>query len=216
MSWIFQLFQRYKVYASSGNEDCKRHYTLSLTCCEPTIGKKADVKCLADEKQRTRVIAWDQYFMGVALISAQRSKDPNTQVGACIVNPTKRIVGVGYNGMPDKGIKDNDDKFPWGKESDYQKDKLLYVCHAEMNAIINKMGADIQGCTLYTTLYPCNECSKLMIQSGIRKVVYLESKDPEKSTYAASRLLLQRANIKIKKYQPKGNTKGLLEALEKL
>ncbi|KAL3871434.1 hypothetical protein ACJMK2_039431, partial [Sinanodonta woodiana] len=183
---------------------------------ETMIAESTTPSAAADKTKHTRNIAWDQYFMGVALISAKRSKDPNTQVGACIVNSKKRIVGVGYNGMPDKGILHNDVKFPWTKEPGYQKNKHLYVCHAEMNAIINKMDADIQDCTLYTTLYPCHECSKLMIQSGIKKVVYLDIKDRDTDEDAASRFLLQMANIKTKKYQQKGNMESLIEALEKL
>ncbi|KAL3871396.1 hypothetical protein ACJMK2_039399 [Sinanodonta woodiana] len=190
-----------------------------------TGGEEQDIRHEADDetpitpessKTRTSGIEWDQYFMGVALISAQRSKDPKTQVGACIVNPKNRIVGVGYNGMPDIDIKHNDDKFPWDKQTHYTKNKHLYVCHAEMNAIVNKMGVDIQGCTLYTTKYPCNECSKLIIQSGIKKVVFLENKEPDRDIYAASRILLQTANIVIKEHTPKGDLSGLYEEVTKL
>ncbi|KAK3588667.1 hypothetical protein CHS0354_033513 [Potamilus streckersoni] len=177
-----------------------------------SCGKK---KTTAKTKKIKDVIDWDQYFMGVALISAQRSKDPETQVGACIVNSNKRIVGIGYNGMPDQGILGNDKIFPW-KKVPKEHSKHLYVCHAEMNAIVNKMSVDIRCCTIYTTLYPCNECSKLMIQSGISSVVYLEDKGFTRPEYAASKLLLDKADVKYCKYKPKGDTERLLKALGKL
>jgi len=118
---------------------------------------------------RSEYLSWDEYFMSVALLSAQRSKDPSTQVGACIVNNNLRIVGIGYNGFP---IGCSDDALPWGKVGEWENTKYPFVCHAEMNAILNKNQADIQGATIYTSLYPCNECAKLVIQSGIKRVVY--------------------------------------------
>ena len=117
------------------------------------------------------IISWDEYFMGVALLSAKRSKDPNTQVGACIVNQDKLIVGVGYNGTP-RGWDDS--KFPWDKrEGEYLEQKYPYIIHAELNAIINSASRDLRGCTMYATLAPCGECAKAIAQAGIKKVFYL-------------------------------------------
>ncbi|MBR2730862.1 MAG: dCMP deaminase family protein [Clostridia bacterium] len=128
--------------------------------------------------QRTDYISWDEYFMGVALLSAKRSKAPNTQVGACIVNRRNQIMSVGYNGFP-RGCSDA--SFPWARESEDAYDtKYPYVCHAELNAILNSGGADLEGCRIYVALFPCNECAKAIIQSGIREVIYLSDK------YAAS------------------------------
>ena len=115
--------------------------------------------------KRTDYINWDEYFMGIALLSAQRSKDSNTQVGACIVNQEHKIVSVGYNGMP-TGC--NDDDMPWEREGDFLNTKYPFVCHAELNAILNRSAGSLQGCSLYVTLFPCNECAKAIIQSGIR------------------------------------------------
>ena len=120
-----------------------------------------------------RIISWDEYFMGVAKLSAKRSKDPNTQVGCCIVNNDKRIVAVGYNGLP-RNCDDND--FPWNcREGALQDTKYAYVVHAELNAILNAT-TPLTGCTLYVTLFPCNECMKAIIQAGIKEVVYEDNK----------------------------------------
>lgn len=127
---------------------------------------------------RTDYIEWDDYFMGIALLSAQRSKDPNTQVGSCIVKD-KKIVGVGYNGFP-TGCSDT--QLPWGKEDVYEDTKYAYVCHAELNAICNKGTESLEGATLYTTLFPCNECAKLIIQSKITNVIYLHFKECRPTT----------------------------------
>ena len=116
-----------------------------------------------------RIISWDEYFMGVAKLSAKRSKDPNTQVGCCIVNQDKRIVAVGYNGMP-RGCKD--EEFPWAnRQGALQDTKYAYVVHAELNAILNAT-TPLAGCSLYVTLFPCNECMKAIIQSGIKEVTF--------------------------------------------
>jgi dCMP deaminase len=117
---------------------------------------------------RKEFITWDQYFMGVAKLSALRSKDPSTQVGACIVNSDLRIVGIGYNGMP-SGAKD--DEFPWGNMGEYLDTKYPYVVHAEANAILNATQS-LKGSSIFVTLFPCNECTKLIIQSGIKEIVY--------------------------------------------
>jgi dCMP deaminase len=148
--------------------------------------------------KRKGYISWDEYFMGVALLSAQRSKDPGTQVGACIVNSQNKIVGAGYNGLP---IGCHDDDFPWGKQGDFMDTKYPYVCHAELNAILNNIGMDLHGCRIYTALFPCNECTKAIIQSGISEVVYLSDKYNGQDSAKASRLMLEKAGIKIRKVE---------------
>lgn len=130
--------------------------------------------------------------MGVAILSAKRSKDPNTQVGACIVNKKNRIVGTGYNGLP-SGC--SDDEFPWDKQGDFLQTKYPYVCHAELNAILNNIGMDLAGCRIYTALFPCNECSKAIIQAGICEVVYLSDKYEASDSAKASRRMLENAGV---------------------
>lgn len=144
-------------------------------------------------------ISWDEYFMGVAMLSAMRSKDPNTQVGACIVNREHRIVGVGYNGFP-SGCSDDD--LPWDREGDWIETKYPYVCHAELNAILNSIGGDLRGCTLYVALFPCNECAKAIIQAGIRKIVYLSDKYADTDGTKASRRMLAQAGVELVQFQP--------------
>jgi dCMP deaminase len=142
--------------------------------------------------KRADYLSWDEYFMGVALLSALRSKDPNTQVGACIVNPKNKIVGVGYNGFP-TGC--SDDEFPWDREGDFLDTKYPYICHAELNAVINKISADLYDCRLYVALFPCNECAKVIIQAGIREVIYLSDKYAETDAVRASRRMFQAAGV---------------------
>ena len=156
-------------------------------------------------KKRQDYISWDEYFMGVALLSAKRSKDPSTQVGACIVNDKNKIVGAGYNGLP---IGCSDDEFPWEKRGDFLDTKYPYVCHAELNAILNNMGMDLKGFRIYTALFPCNECSKAIIQSGIIEVIYLSDKYADTDTAKASRLMLERSGIQYRKV--KANIQDLL------
>jgi len=141
--------------------------------------------------KRENYINWDEYFMGVALLSAKRSKDPSTQVGACIVNDRKRIVGIGYNGFP-YGVED--DQFPWAKSSDWVNSKYPYVVHAEPNAILNAT-VPLDNSTLYVTLFPCNECAKLIIQSGIREVIYLLDKYHDRDMFIASRRMFDAAGV---------------------
>ncbi len=137
-------------------------------------------------------ISWDEYFMGVALLSAKRSKDPSTQVGACVVNEDKRIIGIGYNGFP-TGCRD--DEFPWSKnDTNRLNTKYPYVVHAEPNAILN-CTSSIKGATLYVTLFPCNECAKLIIQSGIRHIVYMSDKYRNQESDIASRRMLDAAGV---------------------
>lgn len=151
---------------------------------------------MANLKKRADYISWDEYFMGVALLSARRSKDPNTQVGACIVNDKNKIVGAGYNGLP-MGCDDNE--FPWEKEGDFLQTKYPYICHAELNAILNNIGMDLRGCKIYTALFPCNECAKAIIQSGITEVIYLSDKYAGTDTAKASRLMLDKAGVHCRK-----------------
>ena len=147
--------------------------------------------------KRTDYISWDTYFMGVASLSAMRSKDPRTQVGACIVNDQKRIVGIGYNGFP-YGVDDDD--FPWEKNDEWLKSKYPYVVHAEPNAILNAT-VPLDGATLYVTLFPCNECAKLIIQSGIKEVVYLADKYHDQLSFVASRRMFDAANVTYRKLE---------------
>ncbi|TMI63612.1 MAG: dCMP deaminase family protein [Bacteroidetes bacterium] len=151
-------------------------------------------------KKRTDYISWDEYFMGVALLSARRSKDPSTQVGACIVNEKNKIVGAGYNGLP---IGCDDDEFPWHKEGEFLHTKYPYICHAELNAILNNIGMDLKGCKIYTALFPCNECSKAIIQSGISEVIYLSNKYESNDIFKASKFLLDKAGIKCRRVETK-------------
>lgn len=147
-------------------------------------------------KKRQDYISWDEYFMGVALLSAHRSKDPNTQVGACIVNDKNKIVGAGYNGMP-RGC--NDDEFPWEKQGDFLQTKYPFICHAELNAILNNIGMDLSGCKIYTALFPCNECAKAIIQSGISEVIYLSDKYEDTNAAQASRMMFAKAGVLCRK-----------------
>jgi len=139
--------------------------------------------------------------MAMAFLTAQRSKDPNTQVGACIVDANKRIVGLGYNGFP-AGCSDDD--LPWARkaDSDLHK-KYLYVVHAEVNAILNKGSADVKNSTLYVALFPCNECAKVIIQAGIREVVYMSDHYHDSESCRASRILFQMSGVKLRKHIPK-------------
>lgn len=144
-------------------------------------------------------ISWNQYFMAIAMLSAQRSKDPNTKVGACIVTPDNKIVGIGYNGMP---IGCSDSEMPWERSAESQLDtKYPYVVHAELNAILNSI-KDIKGCTLYVTLFPCNECAKAVIQSGIKKIVYHTNKYPDSDSVKAAEMLFRIAHVEVEEYIP--------------
>ena len=149
--------------------------------------------------KRNDYISWDQYFMGIAMLSAQRSKDPNTQVGACIVGPDNRILSVGYNGMP-QGCED--DSMPWGREGAALESKYLFVCHAELNAILNYRGArNFKDARLYVTLFPCNECAKAVIQTGIKEVVYLDNKYKDTVGIQASKKMLELAGVKLRHFE---------------
>ncbi len=155
--------------------------------------------------KREDYITWDEYFMGIALLSAQRSKDSHTQVGACIVNDEHKIVSVGYNGMP-TGC--DDDRMPWDREGDFLDTKYPFVCHAELNAILN-CNTDLHGCTLYVTLFPCNECAKAIIQSGIRRIVYLDNKYAGTDAIRASEMMFRMTGIACEQFVPSGKTLNL-------
>jgi dCMP deaminase len=149
--------------------------------------------------KRKDYIGWDDYFMGISLLSAQRSKDPSTQVGACIVNTDKKIVGVGYNGFP-KGC--DDDVLPWAREGTFLETKYPFVCHAELNAILNSISRDLSGCSIYVALFPCNECAKAIIQSGIREIIYLSDKYAETDIVKASKMMLDQAGVQYRRMEP--------------
>lgn len=151
--------------------------------------------------KRTDYLSWDEYFMGIALLSAQRSKDNNTQVGACIVSKEHKIVSMGYNGMP---IGCHDDEMPWEREGDFLDTKYPFVCHAELNAILNCAGISMKDCTIYVTLYPCNECAKAIIQSGIRRVVYLENKYANTDSTRASEMMFRLSGVVCEEYKTSG------------
>lgn len=153
-----------------------------------------------EEKKRENYLEWSDYFMAMAFLASKRSKDPSTQVGACIVNEDKKIVGVGYNGFP-IGVDDNE--FPWGKTSKNPiESKYMYVCHAEVNAVLNKLSADLKNCTLYVALFPCNECAKVIIQSRIKEIVYMSDKHAHKPEVIASKRMLDAAGVTYKQYTP--------------
>ena len=149
--------------------------------------------------KRTDYINWDDYFMGIAVLAARRSKDPNTQVGACIVSQDNIIISTGYNGMP-KGC--SDDEFPWDREGQQDMTKYPYVVHAELNAILNANGRDLRGSRIYVALFPCNECAKAIIQSGIKEVLYLSDKYKDTMLNLVSKRMLEAAGVKYTKLVP--------------
>ena len=152
-------------------------------------------------KKRSDYISWDEYFMGISLLAAKRSKDPSTQVGACIVDQNNVILTTGYNGFP-KGC--SDDEFPWDREGEITK--YPYVVHAELNAILNAQGKDLRGARIYVDLFPCNECAKAIIQSGISEVVYLSDKYADTSGVKASKLMLRTAGVRLTQFKPEIET----------
>mgnify|MGYP002514053342 CR=1 FL=1 len=144
--------------------------------------------------KRNGYISWDEYFMGIAMLSAERSKDPSTIVGACIVSQDNRILSMGYNGAP-RGL--HDDKMHWQREGAFLDTKYAYVCHAELNAILNYRGGSLENCKIYVTLFPCNECAKAIIQSGIKEIIYLSDKYTETDSTIASKRMLTSAGVKF-------------------
>lgn len=170
-----------------------------------SVSANVAASALNSTEKRKTYLKWEDYFMSVALISAQRSKDPVTQVGACIVNDDNRVVGVGYNGFP---FGCSDDSFPWTKDTQNPIDsKHMYVVHAEENAIINRFSADLKNSTIYVSLFPCNRCAQVIIQSGIKKIVYMSDKKSHTKEVEASKRMLDAAKVEYILYKP--SFKGL-------
>ena len=151
--------------------------------------------------KRNDYISWDEYFMGVAILSGMRSKDPNTQVGCCIVSQDNKILSMGYNGLP---IGCSDDDFPWEREGDPLETKYLFTAHSELNAILNYGGGSLRGAKLYVSLFPCNECAKAIIQSGIKEVIYDSDKYAATPSTIASKRMFDAAGVKYTQYQRTG------------
>ena len=153
-------------------------------------------------------LGWDEYFMAIAKLSAMRSKDPSTQVGACIVSDDNRILSIGYNGAPN-GF--DDEKFPWAREGESLNTKYPYVCHAEMNAILNYRGSrkELENAKIYVDLFPCNECAKLIIQAGIKEVIFLSDKYANSENNIASRKLFDECKVKYTKLELNENYKDI-------
>lgn len=147
--------------------------------------------------KRTDYITWDEYFMGVAILSGMRSKDPSTQVGACIVSNDNKILSMGYNGLP-RGC--SDDEFPWSREGEPLDNKYLYTTHSELNAILNYRGTSLEGSKLYVSLFPCNECAKAIIQAGIKTIVYDSDKYADTPAVIASKRMLDAAGVRYYQY----------------
>ena len=154
-------------------------------------------------EKRKDYISWDEYFMGIALLSGMRSKDPNTQVGACIVSSDHKILSVGYNGFP---IGCSDDEFPWNREGDPLENKYFYAAHSELNAILNYRGGSLDGASLYVSLFPCNECAKAMIQSGIKEIIYQDDKYAHTKSVIASKRMLDASGVCYRRYEPTGRS----------
>lgn len=151
--------------------------------------------------KRSDYISWDEYFMGVAKLSAMRSKDPHTQVGACIVSSDNKILSMGYNGFP---IGCSDDDFPWNREGAPYESKYLYAAHSELNAILNYRGGSLEGSKIYVSLFPCNECAKAIIQSGIRTVIYETDIYHNTDATRASRRMFDAAGVRYYQYERTG------------
>lgn len=186
---LFSPFLYSKTMSTHTNSHTTSSSSPPVSFASPTVKKREDY------------LAWADYFMAVAFLSAKRSKDPSSQVGACIVNTENKIVGIGYNGMPN-GC--DDDALPWARTAENKLDtKYMYVCHAELNAILNKNSSDVKGCSIYVALFPCNECAKLIIQSGIAHVIYMSDKYHDQPEFVASRRLLDMAKITYRQHTPK-------------
>lgn len=152
--------------------------------------------------KRKDYISWDEYFMGVAMLAAQRSKDPSTQVGACIVSPDNKILSIGYNGLP---IGCSDEDFPWEKDDDTPDHcKYYYSTHSELNAILNYRGGSLEGSKIYVTLFPCNECAKAIIQAGIKTLIYADDKYADTPGVIASKRMLDSSGVKYLPYESSG------------
>ena len=186
---IVDTYFNTKVRFSSSFEDKFMYGTIIL--------KRRALSVMGKTKKRSDYISWDEYFMGVSILAAKRSKDPSTQVGACIVDRNNVILTTGYNGFP-KGC--SDDEFPWDREGEITK--YPYVVHAELNAILNAQGKDLSGSKLYVDLFPCNECAKAIIQSGIKEIVYLSDKYADTPGVKASKMMLRAAGVKLVQMKP--------------
>lgn len=147
--------------------------------------------------KRKDYISWDEYFMGVAKLASHRSKDPSTTVGACIVNQDNKIISTGYNGSP-TGY--DDDNMPWDREGSFENTKYAYVCHSELNAILNSPSV-LTNCKLYVTLFPCNECAKAIVQSGIKEVIYMDNKYKDTDGVKVSKKILETCGVKCREYE---------------
>ncbi len=156
--------------------------------------------------KREDYISWDEYFMGVAKLSGMRSKDPNTQVGACIVSSDHKILSMGYNGLP---IGCSDDEYPWERDGGPLENKYLYTTHSELNAILNYRGGSLEGATIYVSLFPCNECAKAIIQSGIKRIVYDSDKYDGTPPVIASKRMLRSAGVVLQQYEHTGREIGI-------
>ena len=148
--------------------------------------------------KRKDYISWDEYFMGVAKLSALRSKDPGTQVGACIVSSDNKILSMGYNGFP---LGCDDDEFPWAREGEENETKYPFVTHSELNAILNYRGGSLEGSKIYVSLFPCNECAKAIIQAGIKTVIYDSDKYANTAAIFASKRMLRAAGVEFIPYE---------------
>lgn len=181
----------------NNEEDNKRFRELLL--------REANFQPTKLSEKRENVLSWDDYFMAIAFLTSKRSKDPNTQVGACIVNSeTRRILACGYNGFP-RGC--SDEHLPWARNAEsFLHKKYPFVCHAEVNAILNKCSADVQGATLYVALFPCNECAKMIIQSGIKEVVFLQDHYHDTDACRASRIMFTMAGVRMRQHIPSVET----------
>ena len=155
----------------------------------------------SESQKRNDYLTWDEYFMGIAVMSGMRSKDPNSQVGACIVSKDNKILSMGYNGFP---IGCSDDEFPWAREGEPLDTKYVYVTHSELNAILNYRGGSLEGAKIYVTLFPCNECAKAIIQSGIRTIIYDCDKYADTAAVRASKRMLNAAGVRYYQYTRSG------------
>ena len=154
-------------------------------------------------EKRKDYISWDEYFMGVAKLAAMRSKDPNSQVGCCIVSTDNKILSIGYNGFP-RGC--SDDEFPWDREGAPLDTKYIYVTHSELNAILNFRGGSLEGSRIYVTLFPCNECTKAIIQSGISEIIYDDDKYADTPSVLASKRMLHASGVTYRRYRRSDRT----------
>jgi dCMP deaminase len=197
---LLHLVPEDETLASTDQHDCNSQPQQTLNDADARALVWKEARWNGPCTKRRSYLSWDDYFMAMAFLTAKRSKDPNTQVGACIVSPNKKILALGYNGFPRKC---SDDHLPWARTGESKlHTKYPYVCHAEVNAILNKCSSNVEGGTLYVALFPCNECAKLIIQAGISEVVYLLDIYHDDDSCRASRILLTMAGVKLRHYVP--------------